>query len=67
MEMQINSCPCCGGTILRHVRQGGVYWFCTSCCQEVPLLTVSKISQPQITINKPPASAKPSRSIQTVN
>ncbi|MBW4663141.1 MAG: hypothetical protein KME01_02915 [Chroococcus sp. CMT-3BRIN-NPC107] len=38
-----NSCPCCASPLLRHVRHRGVYWFCTSCWQEVPLLAVSKI------------------------
>ncbi len=36
--MQINNCPCCGSPLLRHARQGGLYWFCTSCRQDMPLL-----------------------------
>ncbi len=39
-----NSCSCCGGSLLRHIRHGGVYWFCQGCWQEVPLLTVSSLS-----------------------
>lgn len=42
MSMLTNSCPCCGSALLRHVRKAGVYWFCTSCWQEVPLLAVSQ-------------------------
>lgn len=42
MHMRTNSCPCCGSPLLRHARQGGVYWFCKSCWQEVPLLAVSQ-------------------------
>jgi uncharacterized Zn finger protein (UPF0148 family) len=42
MNMRTNSCPCCGSSLLRHIRQGGVYWFCTSCWQEVPLLAVGQ-------------------------
>lgn len=42
MNMRNNSCPCCGDSLLRHVRPGGVYWFCTSCWQEVPLFAVSQ-------------------------
>jgi uncharacterized Zn finger protein (UPF0148 family) len=38
MRMTTNSCPCCGNPLLRHVRHQGVYWFCQSCWQEVPLL-----------------------------
>lgn len=33
--MRVNSCPCCGSVLLRHARQKGVYWFCTSCHQEM--------------------------------
>lgn len=42
MNMRTNSCPCCSSALLRHIRQGGVYWFCTSCWQEVPLLVANK-------------------------
>ncbi|QLE55718.1 hypothetical protein [Nostoc sp. TCL26-01] len=38
MSMRANNCPCCGGSLLRHVRHGELYWFCLSCRQEVPLL-----------------------------
>lgn len=37
--MRANSCPCCGSALLRHARRNGVYWFCTSCHQEMmPLM-----------------------------
>ncbi|BAY70906.1 hypothetical protein ACN23B_26620 [Anabaena sp. FACHB-709] len=39
MSLRANNCPCCGGSLLRHVRHGELYWFCLSCRQEVPLLT----------------------------
>ncbi|WP_414583003.1 hypothetical protein [Scytonema sp. PCC 10023] len=42
MKMTTNSCPCCGSSLLRHVRHRGVYWFCQSCRQEVPLLGISR-------------------------
>lgn len=44
MSNRANTCPCCGGSILRHVRHGELYWFCLSCRQEVPLLTISRLS-----------------------
>ncbi|MDJ0734239.1 MAG: hypothetical protein QNJ47_09210 [Nostocaceae cyanobacterium] len=44
MNMNANSCPCCDSSLLRHVRHGKIYWFCQSCWQEVPLLTVSNLS-----------------------
>ncbi|WP_347275937.1 hypothetical protein [Coleofasciculus sp. FACHB-129] len=31
----MNTCHCCGSPLLRHARQNGVYWFCTSCRQEM--------------------------------
>lgn len=61
MEMQINSCPCCGGSLLRHIRRGGVYWFCTSCCQEVPLLMRQ---MPDILVSQPLVPTKATRPIQ---
>lgn len=30
------SCPCCSNLLLRHIRQGGVYWLCRSCHAEMP-------------------------------
>ena len=47
MNMRANTCPCCGGSLLRHVRHGELYWFCQSCRQEVPLLTVVRVSHPR--------------------
>jgi hypothetical protein len=41
MSIKINSCLCCGGSVLRHIRHNQIYWFCTSCKQEVPLLNNS--------------------------
>ncbi len=31
-----NKCPYCRDVLLRHARHRGVYWFCTSCWQEIP-------------------------------
>ncbi len=42
MNMSANNCPCCGNSLLRHIRHNEVYWFCQSCWQEVPLLTHSR-------------------------
>jgi ribosomal protein L37AE/L43A len=44
MSIRAKTCPCCGRSILRHIRHGEVYWFCPSCRQEMPLLTVSNLS-----------------------
>jgi len=44
MSMKANTCPCCGASLLRHVRHGELYWFCQSCRQEVPQLTVCSLT-----------------------
>ncbi|MCP6758657.1 MAG: hypothetical protein NHB32_07800 [Fischerella sp. CENA71] len=41
MSMRSNICPCCGDSLLRHVRHGEFYWFCQTCRQEVPLLNIN--------------------------
>jgi ribosomal protein L37AE/L43A len=33
----MTACPCCSHSMLRHIRQHQVYWFCRSCWQEMPL------------------------------
>ncbi|MEH2329239.1 hypothetical protein [Nostoc sp.] len=43
MSTRANTCPCCAGSLLRHVRHGELYWFCQSCRQEVPLLTATRL------------------------
>ncbi|MBV6623969.1 MAG: hypothetical protein KI793_13705 [Rivularia sp. (in: Bacteria)] len=43
MSIRTNSCPCCGGSLLRHIRHAELYWFCQNCWQEVPLLRTSSI------------------------
>lgn len=30
------ACLCCHGPLLRCVRHGDIYWFCSSCWQEMP-------------------------------
>jgi ribosomal protein L37AE/L43A len=44
MSTRANTCPCCGGSLLRHARHGELYWFCLSCRQEVPLLSINRLS-----------------------
>lgn len=44
MNLKTQTCPCCGNSLLRHVRHSKVYWFCTSCWQEVPLFAVGQTS-----------------------
>lgn len=35
--IESNSCPCCGNSLLKHVRSNGSYWFCPTCREEIPL------------------------------
>lgn len=61
MDIRTTSCPCCGSALLRHARQGGVYWFCTSCWEEVPLLAVSQMPRPEV-LTRRPLPVKPTNS-----
>lgn len=36
----MSACPCCGEVLLRHARHTGIYWFCTHCWQEMPVLAL---------------------------
>ena len=38
LRAEPQSCIMCSGLLLRHVRQNGLYWVCTSCRQEVPII-----------------------------
>ncbi|MDJ0571635.1 MAG: hypothetical protein QNJ53_21680 [Pleurocapsa sp. MO_192.B19] len=31
-----NTCPCCSGSMLRHIGNQRSYWFCSHCRQEMP-------------------------------
>lgn len=41
--MRRNMCPCCSSPLLRHASSRGLYWFCTSCGQEMPIAPTPKI------------------------
>ena len=34
-------CTCYSGTLLRHINRKNVYWFCRSCRQEMPNLSLA--------------------------
>jgi len=34
----MNACPCCSAQLLRHVRYKSIYWFCSRCRQEMPVM-----------------------------
>jgi len=36
--MNTHTCPCCSSTLLRHVRLGELYWRCSHCHADMPVL-----------------------------
>jgi ribosomal protein L37AE/L43A len=32
----MNTCPCCSSKLLCHISYKRIYWFCSSCGQEMP-------------------------------
>lgn len=38
----MNSCPCCASQLLAHFRQKRIYWFCSSCRQDMPVKASQK-------------------------
>ena len=36
--MSRHTCPCYSYTLFRHIRRGGIFWRCSHCYQEMPVL-----------------------------
>lgn len=54
------TCPCCSSTLLRHVRSAGIYWYCSSCHQEMPSLAAKKLQpDPVLTLVEQPGNLSP--------
>jgi hypothetical protein len=34
--MMLPTCSCCSDRLIRHIRQGSLYWWCHSCWAEMP-------------------------------
>nr|WP_290222039.1 hypothetical protein [Trichocoleus desertorum] len=65
MNSDVNKCPYCDSPLLRHARQKGVYWFCTSCWQEVPSLSSAVLrSETPMTAASPKGATAAHRSRQ---
>lgn len=46
----MHTCPCCYASLLQHVRQNKIYWYCDRCRQEMPnleLILTRKFQQKQ--------------------
>jgi hypothetical protein len=37
----MSTCPCCDNQLLRHISHGGLYGFCRTCWQEMPLISLN--------------------------
>ena len=51
----MNNCPCCANLLLKHWKQGKIYWYCGRCRQEMPNLELQELklsSKPAQTVNK---------------
>ncbi|NMG58891.1 hypothetical protein E1H12_10265 [Geitlerinema sp. P-1104] len=40
--MSIKSCPCCGKSMLQHIRVRQLYWLCNDCSFEMPIHSFSE-------------------------
>ncbi|MFH7027249.1 MAG: hypothetical protein ACHBN1_18070 [Heteroscytonema crispum UTEX LB 1556] len=49
----MNNCPCCSHSLLRHIRQHHVYWFCPRCRLEMPNLEEAAICPQVVRKSKP--------------
>ncbi len=58
--MPQTTCPCCSSTLLRHVRSAGIYWYCSSCYQEMPNVASQKLQpDPRLTLIEKPGNLSP--------
>jgi DNA-directed RNA polymerase subunit M/transcription elongation factor TFIIS len=53
-------CPCCSNLLLRHIRQGTLYWLCRSCWAEMP-----NFEEDQSTVTRHPILNKQLRTNST--
>ncbi|HBB31151.1 MAG TPA: hypothetical protein DDZ80_31115 [Cyanobacteria bacterium UBA8803] len=43
----MNYCPCCSAQLLPHIRHNHIYWFCSRCRQEMPVIDGVKVKDHQ--------------------
>jgi hypothetical protein len=43
----MNTCVCCSGKLLCHIRHNSIYWFCLRCREEMPILGIGNEELPQ--------------------
>ncbi|MEO0431210.1 MAG: hypothetical protein AAF151_05885 [Cyanobacteria bacterium J06656_5] len=41
----MNKCLCCHTSLLRHIRHSRIYWYCSTCRQDMPQTTTTAVSQ----------------------
>jgi hypothetical protein len=49
----MNYCPCCSGQLVRQATRNKIYWFCSRCRVEMPVLSVVRfeVSQKMSSLN----------------
>lgn len=63
--MTYHNCPCCSNSLLRHFRSGKIYWFCSGCHQDMPILENALISRNHFNNLRNPAVKTATRSDRT--
>lgn len=43
----MNTCVCCSGKLLCHIRHNSIYWFCSHCREEMPILGIGNEELPK--------------------
>lgn len=43
----MNTCVCCSGKLLCHIRHNSIYWFCPRCREEMPILGIGNEELPR--------------------
>lgn len=43
----MNYCPCCSGQLLRQATRNNIYWFCSRCREEMPVLSAVRLELQQ--------------------
>lgn len=43
----MNYCPCCSGQLVRQAARNNIYWFCSRCRQEMPVLSLVRAERHQ--------------------
>ncbi|MEA5464779.1 hypothetical protein [Leptothoe sp. PORK10 BA2] len=68
----MNNCLCCNNSLLRHIRHSNIYWYCSTCRQDMPQTTATAVTrsfamvQRQLTRSENPAFYVPVQTLLPV-